>query len=84
MTPSWELENWPTSEPKKTGLFCFNICMTTDFMVDKVVFTYPTPRPSETTNQLCPGSNVGRMGRDTVFEAIYCVEFIILISRIVD
>ena len=51
MTPSWELENWPTSEPKKTGLFCFSIFMATDFMVERVVLTYATPFPSETNHQ---------------------------------
>ena len=39
MTPNWELENWPTSEPKKTGLFCLSILMATDFMVERVVLT---------------------------------------------
>jgi hypothetical protein len=57
------LENWPTSEPKKTGLFCFSIFMATDFMVERVVLTYATPFPSETNHQhefnISKGAGIG-------------------------
>ena len=86
MTPSWELENWPTSEPKKTGLFCFSIFMATDFMVERVVLTYATPLPSETNHQnlfnVSKGACIGWVG--TVFETIYSVEFVVFVSRVVD
>ena len=79
MTPVRLSENWPTSEPKKTGLLDLIIFMATDFIVSLVVLTYATPLPS-VTKQLVSVKRIG----DTILEAVNGIEGIRLIPWIVD